>query len=158
MKRMRAAVEIGKPADQIDDRAVRRRIERVDREVAALGVAPPVAAEVHLGTAAIGLDVIAQCRHFIRPACGDNRDGAMLDAGRHRLEAGRFGPPRRFPGQRRRRDVDVRHGLAEQTIAHCAAGHPRLLAILRKHEEQALQMLVRQPVRLAGDRYGLAHA
>ena len=60
----RAAVEIGKPADQIDDRAVGRRIERVDREVAPLGVAPPVAAEAHLGAAAVGLDVVAQRRHL----------------------------------------------------------------------------------------------
>ena len=87
MKRTRRAVEIGKPADIVVHRAVARDRQRIDGEVAPLGVRLPVAAERDLGVAAEGLDVLAQRRDLERRAVDHHRDGAVLDAGRHRLEA-----------------------------------------------------------------------
>ena len=49
--------QIGKPADIIVDRAVAGGRQRVDGEIAPLGVGPPVAAEGDLGVAAIGFHV-----------------------------------------------------------------------------------------------------
>jgi len=83
-----AHVEIGQPADVIMDRAVARGRQRVDGEISALGVGLPVAAKRDLGGTAIGLDILAQGRDFERMLVDDHGDGAVLDAGRHRLEAG----------------------------------------------------------------------
>ena len=54
---------------------VKSRRARVGREVAA---------EADGGAAAVGLDVLAQRRHLEGRAVDDDRDGAVLDAGRHR--------------------------------------------------------------------------
>ena len=69
MKRTRRRLQIGEPADIVVDGAVARRRERVDGEVAPLGVGAPVAAEGDLGVAAVGLDVLAQRGHLERMAC-----------------------------------------------------------------------------------------
>src|SRR4030081_846586 len=78
-------LEIDPAADIIVDRAVARDRERVHGEVAALRIAPPVAAERDLGATPVGLDILAQGGDLVRTALGNDRDGAMLDAGRHRL-------------------------------------------------------------------------
>ena len=52
------------PADRIEQRARRIGVERVHREIAALGIAAPVGAELHHRLAAVGLDVLAQRRDF----------------------------------------------------------------------------------------------
>ena len=80
--------QIVEPADVIVDRAVARGRQRVDGEIAPLGVDLPVAAEGDLGVAAVGFDVLAQRGHLERMLLDDDGDGAVLDAGRHRLEAG----------------------------------------------------------------------
>ena len=133
--------------------AVRRRIERVDGEVAALGVAPPVAAEAHLGAAAVGLDVVAQCRHLDTavPAATTVIVPCSMPVGTV-LKPAASARRDRFLGQRRRRDVDIGDGLAEQRVAHRAAGDPRLLATFATARRAGAARLVRQPVGLAGDR------
>ncbi len=62
--------------------------ERVDGEVAALGVGREVAAEAHDGVTAVRLDILAQGRDLEGLAVDHHRDGAVLDAGRDGLEAG----------------------------------------------------------------------
>ncbi len=119
--------------------------QRIHGEVAALGVAPPVAAERHLGVAAEGLDILAQRGDLERTAVHDHRDGAVLDPGRHRLEAGCLDAADHLGGQRRRGDVDVAVRLAEQRVAHRAADHARLLAVAIEHREQARERLLTQP-------------
>ena len=81
--------EIIEPAGIIVDGAVARRRQRVDREIAPFGIGLPVAAELDLGMAAIGFDVLAQRRHLERVLVDDDGDRAVLDAGRNRLEARR---------------------------------------------------------------------
>jgi len=87
-----------------------------------------------------------------------HRDRAVFGSGGYGLEPRRLGATRGLRGQRRRRDVDVGDRLAEQRIAHRAARDPRFLAALRQDQEQVLQVFVRQPLRLAGDRRRPAHA
>ena len=70
----------------------------------------------------------------------------MLDAGRHRLEAGGFGAADRFRRQGRRGNVDVGDLLADQRVAHRPAGHTRLLTTLLQRGKQLLQMLFAEPV------------
>ena len=79
------------------------------------------------GAAAEGLDVAAEGRDLERPAVGDHGDGAVREAGRHRLQ----------PGRRGERDHRLRHGVggdvdvgdrpAEQRVAHAAADEERLV-------------------------------
>ena len=127
----------------------RRRVERVDGEVAAFGIAPPVAPEPHLGAAAIGLDVVAQRRHLIRPAGGNHGDRAVLDAGRHRLEAGGLGALGRFRRQRRRCDVDIRHRLASSALrtAPPATAPPRHPAKARQARAASVCSTASRPCR-----------
>ena len=61
-------------------------------------------------------------------------DGAVLDAGRHRLEVGRVSATHRF-GQRGGCDVDVAMGQAHQRIAGRAADDARLLAVAVEQRE-----------------------
>ena len=131
--------QIGEPADIIVDRAVGARGERIDGEVAPLGVGAPVAAEGDLGVAAIGLDVLPQRGHLERLAVDDDRDRAVLDAGGHRLEAGRLDAAHDFVRHRRGRHVDLMRRHAEQRVAHRAADHARFLAVAIEHAEQARQ-------------------
>ena len=66
-------LDVGEPADIVVDRAIARGGQRVHGEVAALGIALPVASERHLGMAAEGLDVFAQGGDFERPPVGPPR-------------------------------------------------------------------------------------
>ena len=105
--------DIGQPVDIVVNVAVTRDRKRVNGEVAPLGVAAPVAAEGDLGVAAIGHHILAQCRHLEHTASGDDGNGAVVDAGRHRLEAGALDAADRFRRQRGGGDVDIAQGHAE---------------------------------------------
>jgi hypothetical protein len=104
-----------------------------------------MAAEAHLGVPAVGLDVLAQRGHFERPAVDHRGDGAVLDPGRHRLEAPRGRPPDNLLGQCRGGDVDLADRLAEQGIAHCPSNDARLFAVAIEHGEQPGQRALAQP-------------
>ncbi len=145
MKRTRCARRSSKPADVVVHRRVRRERQRVHGEVAPLGVALPVAPELHRRVAPEGLDVLAQGRHLERAALDHHRDGAVVEAGRHRLEAGRFGAARDFLRQRRRRHVDVAMRQTEQRVAHRAADHARFLAVASEHGQQVAERLFGEP-------------
>ena len=131
--------QIVEPADIIVDRAIARRRQRIDGEIAPLGVGLPVAAEGDLGVAAIGFHVAAQRRHLEGMVVDDDGDGAMLDAGRHRLEAGGLHAPHHFLRHRGGGEVDLMNGDADQRIAHRAADHARLLAVAVEHGDEPRQ-------------------
>ena len=84
--------DVGEPADVVVHETVARDRERVDGKVAALGVRLPITAERNLGLAAKGFNVLAQRCDFIWAGFDHDGDGAVLDAGRHRLEARSFHP------------------------------------------------------------------
>ncbi len=91
------------------------------------------------------LDVFAQGRDLERPPSGDDGDGAVLDAGGHRLEAGGLDPADHFVRMRGGGDVDVAERLAEQRIAHRAADHARLLAGAVERAEKIAKRRRSQP-------------
>ena len=140
-----ASGEIVETADIIVDDAVRRDRQRVDGEVAPLGIDLPVAPERHIGFAAEGLDVLAQRRHLERYAIDDERDGAVLDAGRHRLDPGGGRAPHHLIGQRGGRDVDVAERHADERVARGAADDTRLLAAAVEEREHALHRRGTEP-------------
>src|SRR5262249_20385545 len=76
---------VGKTTDIVVSGAIPTKKQRVHREVAPLGITPPVAAEGDLGVTAVSLDILAQRGHLERLALGHHRDGAVLNPGRHRL-------------------------------------------------------------------------
>ena len=63
----------------------------------------------------------------------------MLDAGRHRLEAGGLHAAHDLLRHRGGGDVDLVRRQAEQRVAHRAADHARLLAVAVEHGEQPRQ-------------------
>ena len=129
--------DIGKPADMVVHDAVGVDRKPVDGEVAPFGIADPVAAEGDLGLAAEGLDVLAQGRDLERMRVDHQRDGAVVDAGRHALDAGRPGAADDLVRQRRGRDVDVAGRDIEQRVADGAADHAGFLAIAIEQREHA---------------------
>ncbi len=129
--------DIGEPADMVVHDAAGIDRQSVDGEVAPLRIAHPVAAERHLGLAAEGLGILAQGRDLERVRFDDQRDRAVVDAGRHAFDAGCLGAANDLVGQRRGRDVDVAEGNLQQRIAHGAADHAGFLAIAVEQREHA---------------------
>ena len=137
--------DVREPADEIDQFAVAFQEQRVDREVAPLRVGFPVAAEAHLGMAAEGFDVLAQGRDLERLAVHHDGHSAVLDAGRHRMEAGLARAAHDLVGQRGGRQIDLAYAETEQRIAHRAADHPRFLAVLVERRQKSRERSGRQP-------------
>ena len=79
----------------------------VDGEVAPFRIANPVAPERDPGLAAKGLGILAQGRDLEGVRVHHQRHRAMLDAGRHAFDAGRFGATDHFIGQCRGRNIDI---------------------------------------------------
>ena len=129
--------DIGKPADMVVHDAAGIDGKPVDGEVAPFRIANPVAPERNPGLAAKGLGILAQGRDLERMRFDDQRDRAVVDAGRHAFDAGRLGAADDLVGQRRGRDVDVAEGNFQQRIAHGAADHAGFLAIAVEQREHA---------------------
>src|SRR5262249_19660555 len=106
------------PADIIVHHAVGADRERIDGEIAPPRIADPITAEGYLGLAAESFGVLTQRRDFERLAVDHQRHRAVLDAGRHALDASLLRAPDHFLGQRRGRDVDVDDRNIEQRVAH----------------------------------------
>ena len=94
-------------ADRIVNRAATVDGERVDGEIAPLGIGDPVAAEADDGVPAVGLDILAERGHLVADVIGNQRNRAVLDPGRHRLEPGGARPAHDVFGTRRGGEVDV---------------------------------------------------
>ena len=120
--------KIIKSADRIVDRSVGSKRQRVDGEVAPLGVGGEVASERHLGPATVGLDVLAQRRRLDRASVDDERHRPVGDAGQRDLEPRRPCTANHLVGRCRGREVEIEPRLAEREVAHRAADQARLLA------------------------------
>lgn len=92
----------------------------------------------------VGLDIFAQRRHLERLSIRDNGDGAMLDPGRHRLEARRGYPRDHRLRQCRGRKIGFANRKPEQKITHRAADHARLFALAVQHGEHIGQRFLVQ--------------
>ena len=91
------------------------------------------------------LDVFTQGRDFERPAGGDHRHGAVLDAGGHGLEACSLDPADHFGREHRSGDIDVAVRLADEGVAHRAADDAGLLAVTLERGENVAQRRLSQP-------------
>ena len=140
-----AVAEIVEPTGIIVDRAIARCRQRIDGEIAPFGVGLPVAPEFDLGMAAVGLDVLAQRRHLERMLVDNDRDGAVLDTGRDRLEPGGRNALHNFFRHRGGSDVNLGDRHAQQRVSHRAADDARLFAIAIEHSEQARQRATCEP-------------
>ena len=148
--------DIGKPADMVMHDAVGIDGKPVDGEVAPFRIADPVAPERNPGLAAKGLGILAQGRDLERMQFDDQRDRAVVDAGRHAFDAGRLGAADDLVGQRRGCDIDVAEGNIQQRIAHGAADHAGFLAIAIEQREHARGRTGPEPGRVR-QHAGLAH-
>ena len=117
-------------ADRIVNCAATVDGERIDGEIAPLGIGDPVAAEADDGVPAIGLDILAERGHFVADVIGNQRDGAVVDPGRHGLESGRARPAHDVVRKRGGGEVDVADRLAEKRVADGTADDARLVARL----------------------------
>ena len=139
--------QIAEPAEIVVDRAgLGVGIERVDREVAPRRVLAPVERKGDGRAAAVGRDVAAQRGHLEPAALGDGGDGAMVDAGRHRLQTRRLQPRDHLFGQQRGGQVDVLHRAAEQAVAHRAADDARTCLAIAQRGDHGPQRGIAAPV------------
>src|SRR5207302_1631198 len=118
-------VNIGKPAEIIEQRAVLSGIERIDGEVAPQRVFTPVRRVGDDRAAAEGLYIPAQRGDFDGLAFGDGRHRSMLDSCRDGSQAGTFQSPHNFIGRELCRNIDIAYGLAEKRVAYRAADKAR---------------------------------
>src|SRR5262249_7841850 len=143
-------------ADGVVQRAVARERERVEREVAALGIPLPAAAEPDFSLAPERLDVLAQGRDLEPGAFDHDRARAVLDPGRHRPKPRGGRAPHYFLRQRGGRDIDLARRQTEQRVAYRAADDARLLAVAIEHRQELRQRILRQPCPLA-ELYRVGH-
>ena len=102
--------------------------ERVHCKIPALGIAFPVAAEGDLRSSAEGLDILAQGGDLERLPVGNDGNGAVLNASRHRLESCRLDAADDFFRQRRGSDIDVPGWIAKKRVANRTPYDPGLLS------------------------------
>ena len=138
-------LDVGEPADVVVDGSVAGERQRVHGEVAPLGVALPVAPELDRCAAAERLDVLAQGRDLERAALDHHRDGAVVEPGRHGLEACSLDPADHFGRERGSGDIDVAVRLADERVAHRAADDAGFLAVVLERGENAAQRRLSQP-------------
>ncbi len=140
-----AAFQIGEPADHIEDLAIRRGIERVDRKIAPFGIGLPIIAEGHEGTAAVRFNISPQGRDFEGFSVDDERHRPMRDARWHRLDTSGSSPFDDSLGEQRRGNIDIGNRKSQQAVAHCSANDTPLAAIGVQQRQHPLQRPVLEP-------------
>ncbi len=103
--------------------------QRVDREIAPLGIALPIAAKFDLGMPAKCFDILAQRRYLERLLADHDGHRAVLDAGRNRFEARRGHALHDFVRDSGSGDVDLQNRHPQQRVADRPAHGARLLAV-----------------------------
>jgi hypothetical protein len=98
------------------------------------------------------LDVLAQGRDLERPPLDHDRDRAVVDAGRDRLEGGGGGAPHHLGRQGRGGDIEVARRHAQQRVAHRPADHARLLAVAIEHADEPRERALAEPVAVEASR------
>ena len=156
MKRTRRAAMSASAAEIIVDRAARRLgAERVDREIAPGSVLAPVVGIGDGGAAAVGRDVAAQRRDLDRLALDDRGDGAVGEAGRHRLDPRACQPRHHLFRGEAGGEIDVADLQAEQGVADAAADEAGLARLRVQRGEQPVQPLA-SAAKAASGRYHAA--
>ena len=115
-----AGVKVLEAAGRVVEGAAGIEVQRVEGEVAALGIGDPVAGERDTRLAAQGLDVHAQGGDLIRAVARDGSDGAVVDSGGDRLQARRNQQGGDVGGDVGGGDVDIVDRTVEQRVTHTA--------------------------------------
>ncbi len=113
-------------ADRIVHAAAGIDGKRVDGEIPAERILPPVGAEPDDRVAAVGLDILAERRHLEAAPADDQRHRAVVDAGGDDPDTGGFGGGNHAVWRRGGGEIDVADRLAHQGIPHRAAHDSRL--------------------------------
>ncbi len=129
--------DILKPTDVVVHDAFGVNRQAVDGEVAPLRISYPVAAERYLRLAAKRLGILAQRGDLKRLRIDNQRHGAVFDARRHALDAGRLGAADHLRRQGGGRDIDIAGRNLQERIADRAADHARFLAVAVQQLEHA---------------------
>ena len=140
--------EIVDAADRVVQCAVGIEIDRIDRKVAARRIFGPIGIEGDARPSAVSLDIPPQCRDLEMPRLGcahDRGDRAVLDAGRDRLDPRFFERGDDLLRARRRRDVDIGDGAAEQRVTDAAAHKARHNSGLRQRRDDGAGLWRRHP-------------
>ena len=113
--------EIAAAVERIVESTVEIGVERIEGEIAPAGIFQPIVGEGHGGAPSVGLDVTAQRRQFELRALDDRRHRAVLQAGRHALEARCCQGMHDGVGRLVDRHVDVVDLASQHRVAHAAA-------------------------------------
>src|SRR5205085_2728729 len=109
----------------------------VDGKVTPLRIHNPVAPERDFGLAAECFGILAQRGDLKWLRIDDQRHRAVIDAGRHGLDASRLGAADHFARQGRGRDIDLAYWKLQKRIADGATDHARFLAIAVQQAKHA---------------------
>ena len=120
-------------AKRVQHLARRVGVKRVHGKVAPRGVLRRVVGEGDHRPAPIRRHIAPERGDLKRRAIGDQRDDAMVGAGRMGAEARRLRQAHRLRRRRDDGDVDVLRRAAHQRIAHAAADKERLGSRQRRH-------------------------
>ncbi|MDT4884525.1 hypothetical protein FQZ97_1206760 [compost metagenome] len=96
--------------------------------------------------ATIGFDILAQCCHFKGVPLNDNRHRAMLNTGRHGLEACLLRKSYSILRQMRGSQIDITDFCAQQRVADSTANHARFATITVQCCKKRLKWLRLQPI------------
>ena len=110
-----------------------------------MGVVVDLVGKGDHGAAAIGFNIAAKGCDLERNAVFDQGDGAVVDAGGHRLDAGITGQVHHPLGPGIGADIQIRDRRAQQRIAHTAADKQRLVAPRRQHAADPARGRIGQP-------------
>ena len=125
--------------------STRITVQRVHREVPPHGIGLPIAGIFHLGAAAIGFDIMAQRRHFVRLMINHHRHRAMFNPGRMGFQSSGSEDFNDTLRRQRGGKIDLGDGNFQNRIAHGTARHPRLATRFRDDAEDPLQRWRPQP-------------
>src|SRR5271170_8210871 len=127
------------------DRTVGRHGQRIDGEIAPLGIRLPIAAEYDARFTAERFHVLAQRCYLDRSVIDDGSDGAVLDAGRYGLATRSLDAADDILRHGGSRYIDFAHPKPQQSIAHRAADDTRLFAVAIEERKQTRYSAIFEP-------------
>ena len=120
--------KVRQPAQRVRNRAVRRAIKRVHREIAATCVLGQSVGEGDDCPPAVRSHIAAERRHFERRRINDQGDRAVVDPRGQRPDPRGIGQCQNLLGPCIGRDVEIGDRRAKQRISYATAHEPRLMA------------------------------
>ena len=121
--------QIRQTVQRINHCAIRTRIDRIHREIPPRRVFGNIGRKRYGCASAIGRDISAKSRHFVRQTTLQERHGAMIDTRRHNLDPGTVGEGHNLIRRRIGGNVDIADIDIQQRIANAPADEQNLRTI-----------------------------